>query len=829
MDGPSVCPTCGSPVAPGGRSCPRCGATIADPDWDALDSLRGRIVAVDTQVSDLLSQRQSLVDQYERHRLAIYNRALPGVPLAPVPVPGHAPARQEWSGARVRALTLGLGATLLGISALTFTAVAWSRLGDGGRAVLLLLATAVITGLALALRRRLPMTAEAFAGLAIMLVLVDLYAVRRAGVVPDMPWQLWWAFGLAAAAGFAAALGRVAGRRTTGFAIAALLPVVAQLMADWVGRREWAAALILAGLAALIPILKARWARQLFPESRVVLTLHTIGSWLAAAVLAGIAAWQAKSPAGAVLPALAVGALAAAPELARRRLADPVLRTGAAALAAGVPVGMLLTLMSPLTGPDVLQTVAVVGGGATVLAAALLAGAGHRKGGLVAGTAFAVPGALWAVGVSVPAVIGPLAWLAEPWGGTVHAIARDVYTGPHAAATLDASWTAVTCLGVIAAVGIGLGYRLPWFFGIASAAMGLVAALMPVIAGATVLVTLAATTAVLVLLLLAGAWTDRMRVGSGWALLPGAGVVAVPTAGWAAVSPAASVSALGVTTLAAGAAAALCVTRAARSLHAGLAALLLAAFAGVATRAAGAALPAAGFAVAVTAGVIVLVGVHALRGDPPTGIALECAGAATALAGVLSAADSRTWLAGALTALVPLAAAGALRAERRVLYGTVAGVLALGAVWAWLAVAEVDLTEAYTAPAAAIALAAGIIQWRTGPGRSWITLGPALLLAIGPTLVLGMVDDDAVRLVVAALLGLAAVIVGGVLRLQAPLCLGAVALLLLAIDQWGDDIVRMPRWITLGVVGVLLMWIGATFERRRRDWRRTTEVVGRFG
>ena len=92
-----------------------------------------------------------------------------------------------------------------------------------------------------------------------------------------------------------------------------------------------------------------------------------------------------------------------------------------------------------------------------------------------------------------------------------------------------------------------------------------------------------------------------------------------------------------------------------------------------------------------------------------------------------------------------------------------------------------------------------------------------------------MADDDAVRLVVAALLALVAVVVGGVLRLQAPLCLGAVALLSLALDQWGAEIVRMPRWITLGVVGGLLMWIGATFEHRRRDLRRTTEAVSRFG
>jgi uncharacterized membrane protein AbrB (regulator of aidB expression) len=78
-------------------------------------------------------------------------------------------------------------------------------------------------------------------------------------------------------------------------------------------------------------------------------------------------------------------------------------------------------------------------------------------------------------------------------------------------------------------------------------------------------------------------------------------------------------------------------------------------------------------------------------------------------------------------------------------------------------------------------------------------------------------------------LSLAAVIAGALLRLQAPLCIGAVALLLIGMDQWGADLVRMPRWITLGAAGVLLMWIGATFEHRRRDWRRASDVIGTFG
>lgn len=786
--------------------------------------LRARIVEVDAQVYGLLTQRQSLVEQYERHRFAILGRT-GATPLTGPPAVAAAPPkqRQEWSGKRVRALMLGLGAALLGISALTFTAVAWSRLGDGGRAALLVGATALVIGLALALRRRLPMTAEAFAGLAIALVLVDLYAVRRAGLGADISWRWWWGAGTVATAGFAALLGRLAGRRTTRFAVAALLPIAPELLADAVGDTQWAAALVLAVLAAVIVYARARWKNLLYPEGKLVLAAHGVLAWLGAAVSAAFAAGQPTTVAGALLPALAVASLAAAAELLRRS-GGSRWRTIAAAVAAGVPAGVVLTLAGPLVDGDGLLTVAVIVGAITILAASIRGG-GYRSGGLVAGSAFVLPGALWALTVAAPAVLAPLGHLVEPWRGSVHSSVRDAPTSIAA----GGSWAAVGSLVALAALCAVLGRRWRPLFGIACAAIGLTIALTAVTAGATVLVALVVTVSAAVLFLLASAWAARAGVDRGWELLAGAAVVAVPTAGWAAVSPPASVVTSAVIALAAGAAAVIAQPPATRVVTGVLAAALAVVFVGVATRAAGADAPAAGFAAAVAAAAVVLFGVFPLRDRGPVGIGLEAAGAVLAVAGVLAASGSRAWQAGALTVLALVAVLAGLRGDRRTRYGGAAGVLSLCATWAWLDAAGVNLVEAYTAPAALVALAAGIAQWRTGPGRSWLTLGPALVLAIGPTLLIGIADGSPVRLIVAALLSLAAVIAGGVLRLQAPLCLGAVALLTLAIDQWGAQIVGMPRWITLGAAGVLLMWIGATFEHRRRDWRRTTEVVGRFG
>ena len=73
-----------------------------------------------------------------------------------------------------------LGGLLLGSAAIVFTAVAWTTFGVAGRAVIL----AVVTGLALAvpllaLRRRLTATAETFAALGLLLVLLDGYAAWK--------------------------------------------------------------------------------------------------------------------------------------------------------------------------------------------------------------------------------------------------------------------------------------------------------------------------------------------------------------------------------------------------------------------------------------------------------------------------------------------------------------------------------------------------------------------------------------------------------------------------------------------------------------------------
>lgn len=802
-----------------------------DPDRLALDELRQRIVAVDAQMAQLMGQRQVLVDQYERHRFAILGRLGPQFPAAG---PAGVPPLVRGMGAR--ALLLWLGAALLGISALTFSAVAWARLGDLGRAALLLAATTLTAWLAVAARRRLPITAEAFVGLTVVLLLVDVYAVRRAGLGAGLSLEVWWAIGTAAVLALTAALGRVTGRRTARFAVAALLsaPVVLLIIAaDWPG---WPTSIAFAALAAALGYALGRWGGWFYPEGRRVLGVQAVTGWLIAAVVALVAALEASTVADAIGPAVAVALLALAPEMTWRRkgLGSSV---GLPAIVVSVlPALVALTLLAPVLDGDGVIATSVVLGGATVLASSLLPHA-RRAPALVAGVAVAIPGALWAFAAALPAIAGPLGWLADPWTGSVHLTAATVLEGPQTPATFAGSWAAVIALAAVAVVGAGSLLRRPTgvartgrlvLVGISCAAVSFAVAVAPLTAAATVLTTLAATTAAFTVQLLAGAYLGRGEPVLAVAPLGGAVLAAVPTLGWAAVSTGASVVTSALAAFAAAAAALIARRAVALPVLAAAAGVLAVIFVGVAVRAAGAAAPIAGFAVAIAAAAVTLFGVFGLGRLSQAGIALECAGAAMAFAGLYLAVGSTAWLAGSLTALAAAAALVALRPDRRIRYGVVAGLLALFAVWAWLLTAEVDVVEAYTAPTAALMLAAGLLRWRSAPGLSWLTLGPAVVLAIGPTLGLGLLDGDTVRLVLAGLLCLAAVLAGSVLRLQAPLFLGAVGLVVLGIDQWGGYLVALPRWLTLGAVGVVLMWVGATFEARRRDWRRASDTIGHF-
>ncbi|MFG3683349.1 SCO7613 C-terminal domain-containing membrane protein [Micromonospora chalcea] len=167
---------------------------------------------------------------------------------------------------------------------------------------------------------------------------------------------------------------------------------------------------------------------------------------------------------------------------------------------------------------------------------------------------------------------------------------------------------------------------------------------------------------------------------------------------------------------------------------------------------------------------------------------------------------------------------------RRVLAAVAAGSELIGG-WLVLAARGVVVLEAYTLPAAALALGAGVLALRRRPGlTSWLALGPGLGAALLPSLVsvLVLAEPQPWRRLALGAAAVAVVFAGAARRWQAPVVLGAATLVPLALHELARGWDLLPRWIFLGLGGLLLIGLAATYERRRRDVVRLRDAVARL-
>lgn len=154
-------------------------------------------------------------------------------------------------------------------------------------------------------------------------------------------------------------------------------------------------------------------------------------------------------------------------------------------------------------------------------------------------------------------------------------------------------------------------------------------------------------------------------------------------------------------------------------------------------------------------------------------------------------------------------------------YVSVLGVLGCSAAsWTLLADDGVHQIEAYTLPLAALAGLVGAVRIRRhGSSPTWLTVGPALTAALLPSALVTL-DDSGITRPLLLLAVSAAVLVGGiVLRWQAPVVMGAVAIDVVAVSQLAPYAVGLPRWLTLGTVGLMLLAVGARYEQRLHNAR----------
>lgn len=250
-------------------TCPRCNSAIAPAQIDAEG-----MVACTCGYHGYAGYVQEYAYLDQRRRWLwdrIVEQAPPPDPVTarqygiwPVTTSGPVSAPRPPGPGSTQVLLIVLGAGLLILAGLVFVAVAWDLIGPYGQIVMVLVATLVAAGTALALRQRAPRSAEALAVVAFGLAAITALAapalevVPQAWTSPDRPYWLVVAV-LLALAGLG--LGALTGLRawtwlgwlTVPLALAAALGVLYGWLAD--GRLEVTiAALAFLALAAALMV-----------------------------------------------------------------------------------------------------------------------------------------------------------------------------------------------------------------------------------------------------------------------------------------------------------------------------------------------------------------------------------------------------------------------------------------------------------------------------------------------------------------------------------------------------------------------------------------------
>ncbi|KQX66215.1 hypothetical protein ASD06_07545 [Angustibacter sp. Root456] len=221
-----------------------------------------------------------------------------------------------------------------------------------------------------------------------------------------------------------------------------------------------------------------------------------------------------------------------------------------------------------------------------------------------------------------------------------------------------------------------------------------------------------------------------------------------------------------------------------------------------------------------TAAVVLAAGAAARReGQEEPGLGLGATVATAVAAAYALVSTDRPLVLLAITLGVVGAAAllyGAL--PRRGLVAVAGVALCSAATWSLDIEAEVRAVEAYSLPLAVLALGAGLVRRRRTPGApSWTTVGPGLAAGLLPSALACVPDAGLVRPVSTLAAAVAVTAVGVRLREQAPVVVGVAASVVVALAQAGPYAVALPRWLTLGLAGALMLAMGFRYEQRRRD------------
>ncbi|MEV6457856.1 hypothetical protein AB0M66_04355 [Streptomyces albidoflavus] len=756
---------------------------------------------------------------------------------APAAHPAPAvPSGSATGGPGAQHVLLILGGLLLAVAAIAFTLFSWGELGIAGRSVVLAGVTAGALGApVLLLRRGLGATAESVGAVALLLTVLDAYALHAA-VLPEADGAGYAAFASGVLAAGWAAYGVGVGRLR--------LPLPAAVVAGQFP-------LVLGAWAAGGSALVIGWALLVTAAGSVVVAARVPGlavratAWSGAGVtwagglLIGLGeSVSASGPLDAAAPGvLLLGAAAVALRAVWRAPQEMAVTGGVVAgLAAVAGVGGVLRTEVPWSWAVVVYLVC----GAALAPVARIAVVPRTVRGGVLGAAAGVTGvAVLAVLPSAAAtLLGPAAVLTGLWAGApdgTRELAAGAGAWPDALSVPVVLLVAAVLLGAVYASLVHEGREPAGWTGAAGAgAVGLVSAAVPVLLVSADVAYAAAL--VVDLLLVAGLLAAAVAVRR----VPAA---AGGTALWCAVAVAAHAGLLALAAEPAtyavfGLLLVLFAASAARSREAvarSLTLVLSVVCALVVASAAGASLelgaPRTAVLVLVVPAAVVVLGLWVRT--PAVVVPLEAGAGFAALVALGLAVTDGAYLSLVLALCGVLAAATAVRPERRPGAGYLAAGLFATATWVRLVSAGVTHPEAYTLPVSVIACAVGLLRRRTDPeASSWTAYGPGLGVTLGPSLLALWSDPHWQRPLLLGAAALAVTVTGAVRRLQAPLLLGGGTLALVALHELAPHVAQvfdaLPRWSVPALAGLLLLALGATYEQRLRDARRLREHLGRM-
>lgn len=796
---------------------------------EELAVLDGELARIDARRAQLLARRSYLLT-------LLTPMAAPGPPVPPAPV--RVP---ETSPPSVQNVLLALGGVLLTVAAIAFTVVSWGPMGTGGRSIVLGTVTlAALAAPAALLRRGLTSTAEAVGALALVLTVLDAYALYRVAL-PETDPLGYTATACAALAALWAAYGLLLDRLRTPLPAAVLtaqLPLSLWALAAGAGQLTLGWALLATAVADIAFVLRAK---PVPARSIAGVTAWVTGGW-ALLIACGLSV-----TAGTVPDAARPGLLLAAGAALGLWVA---VRVPAVAFAAALVAGLAaITATGGLLRPSVPIGWAVVGYllcGAALLTSVRAPLPVLAVRGLCAAAGASVAGAvLWALPATAVTLLGPMSRADRVWSGAPG--------GAREALGTDPGWSAMTTaplvLLIAAALLVAAYGRLPASSRPAAltgaTALGWAAVLILPTAldlgyAAAVALHLVLTAGALTLAVYGrrsatGAWSPVSTTAMVCALVGAADVTLLALA-----TETATLITLGVLlALLCGGAVALntAVTTAAFAARP-FQALLACAAVGAAAALLCALCASAGLPRETVAPVVVTVpAAAALLGARlrrhPVALPVELTAAGAGLLAVALASGHPETVALVLALCGVVAAGTALRPERRPAAGYLAAALFVLATWVRLYASDVATPEAYTLPVTALALVVGVLRRRGDPeASSWTAYGPGLAATLLPSLVAAWGDTHWLRPLALGVAALAVTLVGARLRLQALLVLGGTVLALDTLHELAPYVVQvvgaLPRWLPPALAGLLLLAVGATYERRLHDARRLRESLGRM-